>query len=52
MVPVRYRRHWKNGPPSHAVAQGYDRGYDDRGQGNSQGNSHGNGHGEGKSHKH
>ena len=40
-VPVRYRRHWKNGPPSHAVAQGYykdrDR-YDDRGHG--RGNKH------------
>jgi hypothetical protein len=22
-VPVKYRRHWKNGPPSHAVAHGY-----------------------------
>lgn len=24
-VPVKYRRHWKNGPPPHAVAQGYER---------------------------
>ncbi|HEU4725562.1 MAG TPA: hypothetical protein VFU59_09745 [Candidatus Eisenbacteria bacterium] len=37
-VPVKYRRHWKNGPPSHAVAQGYykDRDRDgdrDRGRG-------------------
>ena len=36
-VPVKYRRHWKNGPPPHAVAHGYykdkDRnpGYADRG---------------------
>ena len=22
-VPVKYRRHWKNGPPPHAVARGY-----------------------------
>jgi hypothetical protein len=28
-VPVKYRRHWKNGPPSHAVAHGY---YKDRGR--------------------
>lgn len=31
-VPVKYRRHWKNGPPPHAVAHGYyknkDRGRD------------------------
>ena len=36
VVPVKYRRHWKNGPPSHAVAHGYykdkDRhGYKDKG---------------------
>jgi hypothetical protein len=45
-VPVRYRRHWGGGPPSHAMAQGYyknhdsDRGYrhdDDR-------HDHGHGH--------
>lgn len=35
-VPVKYRRHWKNGPPPHAVAKGHykDRDRDDhRGRG-------------------
>ena len=44
-VPVKYRRHWKGGPPSHAVAQGYYKdGDDERGHGNGHGNSQGNGH--------
>lgn len=25
VVPVNYRRHWKHGPPSHAVANGYNK---------------------------
>jgi len=28
-VPVKYRRHWKTGPPPHAVANGYDKDRDD-----------------------
>ena len=52
-VPVKYRRHWKGGPPSHAVAQGYDK---DRGPSNSSaksnGKSNGKGNGNGKSSKH
>jgi hypothetical protein len=39
-VPVKYRRHWRGGPPEHAVAQGYykNRG-DDRGnRGDDRGN--------------
>ncbi|MEK7347289.1 MAG: hypothetical protein AABZ94_00300 [Candidatus Eisenbacteria bacterium] len=41
-VPVKYRRHWKNGPPPHAVAQGYDK---DRGDNRGRGKGH-------KKHKH
>jgi hypothetical protein len=59
-VPVKYRRHWKNGPPSHAVAHGYykdkDRGghkdhdrYDNsRSKGNGNGKGKGNGKGNSK----
>ena len=49
MVPVKYRRHWKNGPPSHAVAQGYDK---DRDYERGNGNGHGNGNSQGKNHHH
>lgn len=37
MVPVKYRRHWKQGPPSHAVAGGY---YRNRDEGRGRGNGH------------
>jgi len=53
-VPVKYRRHWKNGPPSHAVAQGY---YKDKNRGPSRDRGpnrdrdQGRGHSE-KGHKH
>ena len=40
-VPVRYRRHWKNGPPSHSMAQGY---YKDRGRDEHRGHGNGNKH--------
>lgn len=62
-VPVKYRRHWKNGPPAHAVAHGYyknkdrqhhDRYYEkDSYRGDSKGHSQGKGNSKdhGKGHK-
>lgn len=38
-VPVKYRRHWKSGPPPHAVAHGYYKDKD-RHPGNKHGKNH------------
>jgi len=43
-VPVKYRRHWKNGPPPHAVAHGY---YKDKDRDDDRGREKGH-----KKHKH
>jgi hypothetical protein len=50
-VPVKYRRHWRNGPPSHAVAQGYYKNRDDR-RDYDRGNRHDDDRDDGRGRKH
>ena len=58
-VPVKYRRHWKNGPPAHAVANGYHKNKDhnryyehDSYKSGSKSNGQGNSKNHGKGNKH